>query len=103
MEDPRALGRLAAEALGILHYDPETGEDLRHAPRAREDCEAACYDCLMSYANQSDHLLLDRHAIKEVVPVTTAEVAEARSDLRLHSQEEEVVVAVECLYLNFYT
>ncbi len=31
----------------------------RRAPRAREDCEAACYDCLMSYANQPDHQLLD--------------------------------------------
>ena len=25
-----------------------------------EPCEAACYDCLLSYRNQSDHQLLDR-------------------------------------------
>ena len=30
---------------------------------AREDCEAACYDCLMTYSNQRDHALLDRHAV----------------------------------------
>jgi very-short-patch-repair endonuclease len=39
--------------------------DVRHAPGAREDCEVACYDCLMSYFNQGDHRLLDRHSIRE--------------------------------------
>jgi len=38
---------------------------LRHAPNAKEDCEAACYDCLMSYYNQMDHRHLDRQTIKE--------------------------------------
>ena len=50
-------------ALRLCHFDPDTGEDLRRAPGAREDCEAACYDCLMSYANQRDHALLDRQLI----------------------------------------
>ena len=30
------------------------------APGAKEACEAACYDCLLSYGNQRDHRLLDR-------------------------------------------
>lgn len=60
IDDPKALARVATEALSICHFDPNTGADLRRAPRAREDCEAACYDCLMSYANQPDHRLLDR-------------------------------------------
>jgi len=67
VEDPQALGLLATEALRILHYDPETGADLRRAPRAREDCEAACYDCLMSYTNQPDHRLLDRAVVKDAL------------------------------------
>ena len=29
-------------------------------PSAKERCEAACYDCLLSYGNQRDHRLLDR-------------------------------------------
>ena len=45
--------------------DPDTGEDKLRAERSAEDCEAACYDCLMSYYNQMDHLLLDRRLIKE--------------------------------------
>ena len=67
LDDPHALGAVARAALEICHFDPETGEDLHHAPFAREDCEAACYDCLMSYANQLDHALLDRQSIRDVL------------------------------------
>jgi Domain of unknown function (DUF1998) len=34
LDDPGAFARVAAEALRICHFDPETGEDRRHAPRA---------------------------------------------------------------------
>ena len=54
-------------ALKICHFDPETGEDWRHAAHATEDCEAACYDCLMSYGNQRDHRLLDRKATFDIL------------------------------------
>lgn len=64
LENPQALGQVAAEALRICHYDPalslEDG-DLGKADGASEDCEAACYDCLLSYSNQYIHHLLDRH------------------------------------------
>jgi very-short-patch-repair endonuclease len=86
VEDAHALGGVAREALRICHYDPETGADLRRAPRAREDCEAACYDCLMSYTNQPDHSLLDRRAILPILRelteahVASAPVAAPRSD-----------------------
>lgn len=63
VDDPEALPRLARRALEVCHFDPDTGEDLRRAPRATEDCEAACYDCLMSYMNQPDHQRLDRQRI----------------------------------------
>jgi ATP-dependent helicase YprA (DUF1998 family) len=64
VDDPNALAEVAREALSICHFHPETGADLRRAPRAKEDCEAACYDCLMTYANQPDHIILDRQSIK---------------------------------------
>jgi very-short-patch-repair endonuclease len=64
LEDPNALPQVAAEALRICHYDPmlsiEDG-DLGQADGATEQCEAACYDCLLSYSNQYIHQLLDRH------------------------------------------
>lgn len=65
VEEPDALPAVAREALSLCHFDPDTGADLRRAPRAREDCEAACYDCLMSYANQTDHPRLDRQLLRE--------------------------------------
>jgi ATP-dependent helicase YprA (DUF1998 family)/very-short-patch-repair endonuclease len=62
-EDADALAEVARTALDLCHFDPETGEDLRRARLAHEDCQAACYDCLMTYSNQRDHALLDRHAV----------------------------------------
>ncbi len=64
VDDPGALRAVARKALEICHFNPDTGEDLRRAERAREDCEAACYDCLFSYANQREHPLLDRQRIR---------------------------------------
>jgi hypothetical protein len=74
VDDPQALPRLARRALAICHFDPETGNDRRRAPRATEDCEAACYDCLLSYINQPDHRILDRHRVASLL----AELAHAR-------------------------
>ena len=67
LSDPDAMSKIAHQALEICHFDPATGEDLRHAPRANEECEAACYDCLMSYVNQRDHKLLDRKSIRDIL------------------------------------
>lgn len=67
VEDPRAVGEVCREALRICHFDPETGADQRRAHGSNEDCEAACYDCLMSYGNQSDHGFLDRKSIVGVL------------------------------------
>ncbi len=78
VDDPRAIPRLARRALELCHFDPDTGADLRRHPRATEDCEAACYDCLMSYMNQTDHERLDRQRIAPLLrelAAATVEVA----------------------------
>src|SRR5262249_3608189 len=33
----------------------------------RERCERGCYDCLLSYTNQTDHYLIDRHAVVDLL------------------------------------
>jgi ATP-dependent helicase YprA (DUF1998 family)/very-short-patch-repair endonuclease len=66
-EDPEALRLVAREALTLCHFDADTGEDRRRAETSTEDCEAACYDCLMHYGNQREHKLLDRHAIRAIL------------------------------------
>jgi hypothetical protein len=60
LEDEEAWRRVVGRALEILHVDPTTGEPHSDA------CERACYECLLSFYNQREHLLLDRTA---VVPV----------------------------------
>jgi superfamily II DNA/RNA helicase/very-short-patch-repair endonuclease len=67
LDDPGAFAQVARKALEICHFDPDTGDDRRRSSPSAEECEAACYDCLMHYANQPVHRLLDRQAIKEVL------------------------------------
>jgi very-short-patch-repair endonuclease len=67
LDDPQAIANVSRAALDICHFDPVTGTDMRRAPRAKEDCEAACYDCLMSYYNQREHTHLDRQSVRELL------------------------------------
>lgn len=67
LKDPQAFPLVAREALRICHFNPDTGEDEGHAAGVTEICEAACYDCLLSYSNQPVHRLLDRKAIRELL------------------------------------
>ncbi|HLH71037.1 MAG TPA: DEAD/DEAH box helicase [Candidatus Dormibacteraeota bacterium] len=76
VQEPRTLREVARAALEICHFDPDTGEDRRRAPGAAEDCEAACYDCLLNYRNQPDHRLLDRQLLPGLLrALAGAEVA----------------------------
>jgi very-short-patch-repair endonuclease len=62
VEDPTAIPRLARQALEICHFDPDTLADT-----AADRCGKACYECLLDYGNQPDHLLLDRFAIRDLL------------------------------------
>ncbi len=67
LDDSHAFSQVARKALEICHFNPDTGEDLEKSVAAKEVCEAACYDCLMSYSNQRIHSLLDRKLIRDVL------------------------------------
>ena len=58
-DEPDALALVAQTALAICHFD-SLGNDVGRADG--KECEAACYECLMSYSNQRDHRILDRQA-----------------------------------------
>ena len=60
VDDPGAIPALARRALEICHFDPDTLDDLK-----ADACGKACYECLLDYGNQPDHMLLDRHAIRD--------------------------------------
>lgn len=65
--EPDRLADIARTSLRLLHFDPDSGEDLGRAPGARERCELACYDCLLAYYNQPVHSLLDRHTVRDLL------------------------------------
>ncbi|WP_344856080.1 DEAD/DEAH box helicase [Planomonospora alba] len=95
LTEPDALRRVARRALEIAHFDPESGEDLGGVVNG-ERCARACYDCLLSYANQGTHQLIDRHLARDLL------VACAHSATRMDTPEtdpvkvwEEVRQAVE--------
>jgi hypothetical protein len=97
VDDPTALALVAERALRRAHFDPaDNMRDLRGPVNRREDCEAACYDCLMSYYNQRDHDGLDRQLLPELLRpwldarVRTSPTAEPRDEhlRRLLTQAE---------------
>jgi very-short-patch-repair endonuclease len=81
------LRSVARKALELLHFDPDTGKDLRRAPHAREDCAQACYDCLLSYSNQWDHQQLDRHTIVGLLQRLSQATVEVGAGGEEHSEQ----------------
>jgi very-short-patch-repair endonuclease len=63
----QALAEVARRALELLHFDPSTGQDRGHDQYLEERCMAACYDCLMTYSNQTHHELLDRFKVNHLL------------------------------------
>ncbi|MBW2146287.1 MAG: DEAD/DEAH box helicase [Deltaproteobacteria bacterium] len=61
--EPEAMSRIAERALVICHFDQETGNEINPGT----ECARACYDCLLTYRNQWDHSLLNRHLIKDLL------------------------------------
>ncbi|MGH9192403.1 MAG: DEAD/DEAH box helicase [Acidimicrobiales bacterium] len=74
VEGADAWRRVAVEALRRCHIDPDTLVDV--ASDGVEVCEAACYDCLLSYRNQVDHQLLDRVLARPVLAALRAATIE---------------------------
>ncbi len=56
LEDQGSFRRLAQTALDICHFS-------QTSQKSPDECAQACYECLLSYRNQFDHPLLERHSI----------------------------------------
>jgi len=61
VEETDLFAAIASTALERLHFDPATLED------KKPDCAQACYECLLSYTNQPDHRLLNRHLVRDLL------------------------------------
>jgi hypothetical protein len=53
------IAQIASAALERCHFDLQTFED------KKPECSHACYECLLSYSNQRDYPLLNRHLVKD--------------------------------------
>jgi hypothetical protein len=58
VEERGFLAQVAREALRVCHFG-ESGQDLK------PECGQACYECLLSYANQLESHLFNRHRIRD--------------------------------------
>lgn len=79
---PDALRKIAEAALDRCHFDIHTGED-----RAKETCACACYDCLLSYTNQSDYRILDRHLITDILQMLASSTTVQRPQDRDYDEQ----------------
>jgi len=81
VEEANALAEVVRTALDICHFELE-GSDLNDV---KPDCRAACYECLLSFANQHEALRLDRHRIQEIL----LDLAESCTELRVGGRSRD--------------
>lgn len=68
VKEPGSMSKVARKALEICHYSSSSGnwEGYDDLENQKQDCEAGCYRCLLSYYNQPYHAEIDR-ASKELL------------------------------------
>ncbi len=67
VEDMGIIRDLSETALDICHFDTANGNDKGVSELRKAKCEAACYDCLLTYSNQIFHKKLDRYSIRDLL------------------------------------
>jgi len=90
VEDAQALGKVAREALSLMHFDKvdqaiAAGDAKLLVDRDGEACVRGCYRCLLSYFNQPDHEMIDRasdQAKQMLVDLARGEVVLATAPMR---------------------
>jgi hypothetical protein len=61
LDNPHSFQAIAQSALEICHFVTD-----------KPSCSQACYECLLSYRNQFDHPLLNRHAVHDYLNQLTS-------------------------------
>ena len=85
IDDANAMAKVARQALRICHYDPDTGNNVEGHDLA--SCSVACYQCLMSYANQLEHHLLNRGVVKDFLLELATSITEEKVGGRTREEQ----------------
>ncbi|MFF2095970.1 protein kinase [Streptomyces sp. NPDC058202] len=72
-----ALAKAAVRALDICHFD-EAGNDLG-GPHPDRPCALGCYECLLTYGNQLNHALINRHSVRDLLVRLASATAQRES------------------------
>ncbi|WSA80478.1 protein kinase [Streptomyces sp. NBC_01799] len=80
-----ALAKAAVRALDICHFDAY-GNDLG-GPHLDRPCALGCYECLLTYGNQLNHALINRHSVRDLLVRLAS--ATARRESRGESRSEQ--------------
>jgi serine/threonine protein kinase len=80
-----ALAKAAVRALEICHFDAD-GNDLG-GPHPDRPCALGCYECLLTYGNQLNHALINRHSVRDLLVRLAS--ATARREARGESRSEQ--------------
>ncbi|MFE3769597.1 protein kinase [Streptomyces sp. NPDC059122] len=99
--EPDALAMAAQHALAICHFN-QNGNDLG-GPHPDRRCALGCYECLLTYGNQLNHTLINRHTVAGLLVQLASAMAakeprgESRSEQfkRLHDQGPEPRTVLE--------
>lgn len=78
VEEVDAVARIAYAALSRLHYDG-LGNDQKGG------CYAACYECLLSFANQLEAIYLNRHAVRDLL----LQLAQSRTEMQTNHRTRQ--------------
>ncbi len=89
IKNPDAISRIAFTALELMHYDIGHGQEFTvnnlDSYDTETDCINGCYRCLLTYFNQPEHVLInrhDRHALEFLVALAHS------NSLKLHNKRQ---------------
>ncbi|MET7286454.1 protein kinase [Streptomyces sp. NPDC005573] len=79
-----AFAKAAARALEICHFAADGTDEGDEAHRPGRACALGCYECLLTYGNQLDHALINRHTVAALLVrfASAAATREARGESR---------------------
>lgn len=82
LDNPLSFQTLAEAALEICHFK-----------EPKPSCTNACYECLLSYRNQFDHPLLNRHLIRDTLEKLTHSTLNRSSGILSRDEEYQQLLA----------